>query len=93
MVIRRRRNAVILQDIKENILLVNELITKIASASEEQAHGLKEISGAMTQLNDSTSYNSNIASVTSKEAQRLDQQAKEQTVLIEDLTKLIKPAA
>jgi len=82
-----------LQDIKENILLVNELITKIASASEEQAHGLKEISGAMTQLNDSTSYNSNIASVTSKEAQRLDQQAKEQTVLIEDLTKLIKPAA
>jgi methyl-accepting chemotaxis protein len=82
-----------LQEIKSNIILVNELITKIASASEEQAHGLKEISGAMNQLNDSTSYNSNIASVTSKEAQRLDQQAKDQTVLIDDLTKLIKNAA
>lgn len=82
-----------LQEIKTNISLVNELITKIASASEEQAHGLKEISGAMNQLNDSTSYNSNIASVTSKEAQRLDQQAKDQTFLIEDLTKLIKHAA
>lgn len=82
-----------LQEIKSNINFVNELITKIASASEEQAHGLKEISGAMGQLNDSTSYNSNIASVTSKEAQRLDQQAKDQTFLIEDLTKLIKNAS
>lgn len=82
-----------IDEIKANISLVNELITKIASASEEQAHGLKEISGAMSQLNDSTSYNSNIASVTSKEAQRLDQQAKDQTFLIEDLTKLIKNAA
>lgn len=82
-----------LEEIKANINLVNELITKITSASEEQSHGLKEISGAMNQLNDATSYNSNIASVTSKEAQKLDHQAKEQTVLIEDLTKLIKSAA
>ena len=82
-----------LDEIKTNINRVNEMIMKIASASEEQANGLKEISGAMSQLNDSTSYNSNIATVTSKEAKRLDQQAKDQTFLIEDLTKLIKKAA
>ena len=65
------------------------MITKIAASSTEQSHGLKEISSAISQLHDSTSHISNIAQVTSQEAKTLDQQAKDQTVLIEDLRKLI----
>jgi methyl-accepting chemotaxis protein len=79
-----------LQEIKININLVNEMVAQIAASSTEQANGLKEISSAIAQLHDSTNYNSNIAQVTSQEAKRLDHQAQEQSVLIEDLSKLIK---
>jgi methyl-accepting chemotaxis protein len=82
-----------LQEIRDNINMVNEMISKIAEASTEQGDGLKEISCAMSQLHDTTSFNSNIAQVTSKEAMKLDNQAKEQSFLIEDLSKLIKRAA
>ena len=82
-----------LMQIKSNSHLLNEMISKIAESSTEQANGLKEISNAISQLNDSTTYNSNIAQSTSNEAKNLDQQANKQSVLIEDLTKLIKKSS
>ena len=78
-----------LQEIRSNINEVNNMIEKIASSSLEQGHGLKEVSSTITQLHDSTSHIANIAQMTSQEAKVLDQQAKEQAVLIKDLRKLI----
>ena len=65
------------------------MITLIATASNEQSNGLKEVTTSISQLNDTTNYNSAIAQTTASEAKKLDEQSLIQVNLIVNLSNLI----
>ena len=60
-----------LDEIINNVTTVNEMVREIANASNEQAQGVKEVTGAMQQLDGATHQNTLIAQDSAILAQKL----------------------
>ena len=65
----------ILEDVVRNVEEVNVMISEIASASQEQAQGLAEITNAMNQLDQLTHENSATSQQTAESADTITKQA------------------
>jgi methyl-accepting chemotaxis protein len=66
-----------LSDIVESIKRVADIVANIASASAEQAVGLEEIKGAMSQMDEATQRNSALVEENSATAKTLEQQSQD----------------
>jgi methyl-accepting chemotaxis protein len=66
---------VVLEEIVTNINKVNDLAGEISTASEEQAHGINEITKAMHQLDQVTQQNASATEQTASAAEQLSAQA------------------
>lgn len=79
-----------LDDILQNVTRVDGLVSEIAVASEEQATGIREISKAVSQMEQVTSVNANIAQESSVSSQGLRSQSTQLDTVVKDLVALLK---
>jgi len=64
-----------LDEIMKNMVSVNDMVKEIASASEEQATGVKEVTKAMQQLDQTMHQNTSVAQQSSSTAKSIKSQA------------------
>ena len=83
----------IFDEIVSNVNVVNEIITEISSASEEQSAGVKEINSAVTELDQVGQENSALSQETASYAEQLKQQVESLRHTSEELNKLISGGA
>lgn len=78
-----------LDAILENVSRVTEMVAEIATASQEQAKGVSEVTKAMGQLDSLTQKNANIAHQSSTSASQLSLQADQTRAVVRDLATLV----
>ncbi|MBN8537885.1 MAG: hypothetical protein J0M15_12595 [Deltaproteobacteria bacterium] len=78
-----------LEDIDKNVKKVDNYVTEISRSSEEQAHGIKEISKAMGQLDLTTSENAKIAQESRSSSVEVNQKSDELKKQVEALQNVI----
>ncbi|MBT3984133.1 MAG: methyl-accepting chemotaxis protein [Bacteriovoracaceae bacterium] len=78
-----------LDDILCNVGSVNEMVKEIASASAEQSTGVKQVTKAMQQLDETTHQNSSVAQQSSEMAGQLKAQADSLGSAIEELMAIV----
>jgi methyl-accepting chemotaxis protein len=80
-----------LDEILQNVTTVNEMVKEIATASNEQSTGVREVTTAMQQLDQTTHQNTNVAQKSSIMASNLKGQANDLNSAVYDLLKLVSP--
>ncbi|MFZ4405031.1 MAG: methyl-accepting chemotaxis protein [Pseudobdellovibrionaceae bacterium] len=83
---------VALDEILRNVEAVDHLVSGIATASEEQANGIKEISKAMGQMDIVTQQNTTVSQQTSTSAEQLSSQSKQLDHLVQELVTIVRGA-
>jgi methyl-accepting chemotaxis protein len=83
---------VALDEILRNVEAVDHLVSGIATASEEQANGIKEISKAMGQMDIVTQQNTTVSQQTSTSAEKLSSQSKQLDHLVQELVGIVRGA-
>lgn len=78
-----------LNEILQNVTSVNTMVREIATASSEQATGVKEVTGAMQQLDSTTHQNTSVAQESFSMANKLKEQASGLNGTVDELMKLI----
>jgi len=79
-----------LDAIQSNVEEVNQLVAEIASASQEQAQGIQEVTKAMGQLDQVTHQNSAVATQTATAAESLNAQSESMKNLVVDLRVVVQ---
>lgn len=82
-----------LDEIIQNVSSVDDLISEIVSASKEQAHGIREISKAVGQLDVVTQQNTSVAQQTSAAALQLNDQSEKMKAQVVELNKIVQGSA
>ncbi|MEY3901304.1 MAG: hypothetical protein RL189_610 [Pseudomonadota bacterium] len=80
----------VFDSIIEAISKVNEVTSSISAASEEQVQGISEISSALNQLDQTTQNNAMSADSSAQASEKLQVQAEQLKMLVEDLSKVIQ---
>ncbi len=78
-----------LDEILQNVSSVNEMVREIASASVEQSTGVKEVTKAMQQLDQTTHQNTSVAQESSSMARKLKSQADDLNSAVQELMEVI----
>jgi methyl-accepting chemotaxis protein len=78
-----------LQEITDSSRIVNDLVTQIASASNDQAHGIEQINVAVAQMSTVTQQNAANAEESASAAQELNSQMEELNHIVEQLHTLV----
>ena len=81
--------AVILKDIVDDSNKVSNLVSEVASASEEQAEGIEQINAAVSQMDQVTQSNAANAEESSSSSQQLSSQASQLTQMVKTLVDLV----
>lgn len=82
--------AEILKQINEKALNVSQNANQIVQASKEQASGIRQINGAVTQLDESTQNNAAISEEAASSSEELAAQAESLQGLVSDLQKMLR---
>lgn len=83
------QSGVILKDIVLSVKKVSDLNNEIASASEEQANGISQISKAMNELDVATQQNASASEEVAASSEEMSSQAKVLLGLVNDLNGLV----
>jgi methyl-accepting chemotaxis protein len=78
----------LLENIRKNITKTAELVSEITASTEEQAQGIQEINGAVTQIDQVTQSNAANAEQSASAAQELSAQAGGMNELVKELNML-----
>ena len=78
-----------LDEILENVNSVNEMVSEIATASNEQSTGVQEITKAMQELDQTTHQNNSVAQESSSMSTELKTQANGLNFVVEELITII----
>ncbi len=79
----------VLDEVVDNAAVVKTMMNEVSVASKEQAEGVKNISQAMNQLDQTTHSNANAANRSFQNSKELSQQAEKLKQSVEDLEKEI----
>jgi methyl-accepting chemotaxis protein len=79
-----------LDEILNNVSSVNSLVNEISVASNEQAHGIQEVTKAMSQLDQVTQQNTAVANESSVMSAQLNKQAEDLTGIIQQLLMIVE---
>ncbi len=79
----------ILEDVVRNVTEVNDMISEISTAAQEQALGVSEITKAMNQLDQSTHENANTSRESANASDQLSAQAQQLLTVVADLETVI----
>jgi methyl-accepting chemotaxis protein len=80
-----------LDEILQNVTTVNEMVREIATASNEQSTGVREVTSAIQQLDQTTHQNTNVAQKSSVMATTLRGQADGLNSAVAELMDLVSP--
>ena len=78
-----------LDNIYNNVQEVNQLVTEISFASEEQSKGIEEVKNAMLKLDEMTQQNASVAKKSAQASEDLDREFTDMELLMKDLQHLI----
>jgi methyl-accepting chemotaxis protein len=78
-----------LDNIYNNVQEVNQLVTEISFASEEQSKGIEEVKNAMLKLDEMTQQNASVAKKSAQASEDLDREFTDMELLMKDLHHLI----
>jgi uncharacterized phage infection (PIP) family protein YhgE len=79
----------ILEDVVRNVTEVNDMISEISTAAQEQALGVSEITKAMNQLDQSTHENANTSRESASASDQLSAQAQQLLAVVAELETVI----
>lgn len=79
----------VLEEILQNVTAVNEMVKEIATASSEQATGVREVTKAMQQFDQTTHQNTTVAQSSSHMSVQLKHQAENLNSIVNELTTII----
>ncbi|MFL5815186.1 MAG: methyl-accepting chemotaxis protein [Bdellovibrionia bacterium] len=85
-----RHCAETLEQLVEKVVLVNQLVQEITTASQEQSQGVKEITKAMTQLDQVTQQNAAASQQSATASGQLSNQAERLRTSIQQLDTLVR---
>jgi len=80
----------VLGEILKNVASVDQMVSEIANASQEQSQGVSEVGRAIAQLDGATQQNASVSQQTASASNQLSGQAHQLNQVVQDLVSLIQ---
>jgi methyl-accepting chemotaxis protein len=80
----------VLGELLKNVASVDQMVSEIANASQEQSQGVSEVGRAIAQLDEATQQNASVSQQTASASNQLSGQAHQLNQVVQDLVSLIQ---